>query len=56
MITITPEEAIRPSTFPLPNLGVDVAKIDVHFPRKFFSIKGPNVQPSMDIIRVHYDL
>ena len=56
MITITPAQAIQQTTFPLPNSEVAVAKIDVHFPRKFFSIKGPNVQPSMDIIRVHYDL
>ena len=56
MITITPEEAIQQSTFPLPNFGVNVTRIDVHFPHKFNSVKGPNVQSLEDIILVHYDL
>lgn len=57
--TITPEEAIKQTSFPLPVYGVDIGKIDVHFPHKFNSIKGPNVRPSsrfMDTICVHYDL
>ena len=57
--TITPKEAIKQNSFPLPIFQVDVGKIDVHFPRKFNSIKGPNVQPSsrfMNMIFVYYDL
>ena len=56
MIKITPEEAIQQTSFPLPNFEVGVARIDVHFPHKFNSVKAPNVQPLTDIIRVHYDL
>ena len=57
--TITPEEAITQSYFPLPIFQVDINKIDVHFPQEFNSINGPNVRPSKrfrNIIRIYYDL
>ena len=59
MTMITPEEAIKETYFPLPIFQVDIDKIDVHFPHKFNSIKGPNVRPSSrfkNTIYVHYDL
>ena len=59
LTTITPEETITQSNFPLPIFQVDIDKIDVHLPHEFNSVNGPNVRPSRryrNIIRVHYDL